>query len=230
MKDLNCFVTGASSGIGREIAIELSKYVKHIYICARDIGKLEIVCDIITKNKCECTIVPLDLSDKNGIENLANQLYKKDKPLDILVLSAGIINQLSPVTSIELEKLDDIIKLNFLANFRLIQCFHPLLVNSKNANIALISSIKDSTKEYYWGIYQPIMTALNELLLTYASENKNTNIKANIFCPKAVNTKFRESIVPGEDKKSIIEASYVAKQVIDCILKTKNSGELINIT
>ena len=71
MKKLNCLVTGASSGIGKEISIELSNYAKHIYICSRNVQKLEIVHDKIIENNCECTIVPLNLCDENVIENLA---------------------------------------------------------------------------------------------------------------------------------------------------------------
>jgi len=50
MKKLNCLVTGASSGIGKEISIELSNYAKHIYICSRNVKKLEIVHDKIIEN------------------------------------------------------------------------------------------------------------------------------------------------------------------------------------
>ena len=71
MKKLNCLVTGASSGIGKEISIELSTHAKHIYICSRNVQKLEIVHDKIIENNCECTIVPLNLCEENVIENLA---------------------------------------------------------------------------------------------------------------------------------------------------------------
>ncbi len=229
MKKLNCLVTGASSGIGKQISIELSKHAKHIYICSQNIKNLEEVHDKIIQNECGCTIVPINLSDDNVIENLAERLFMKDKSLDVLILSAGVISQLTPVESIELSKLNEILKINYLSNFRMIKNFHPLLKNSKNSNIAVISSIKDSSKEYYWGIYQPIMTALNDLIVTYANENKNTNIKANIFCPKAVNTKLREIIMPGEDKKYVSTPTEVAKEILEFILTNNSTGQIIKI-
>ncbi len=229
MKELNCLVTGASSGIGKQISIELSKHAKHIYICSQNIKNLEEVHDKIIQNECGCTIVPINLSDDNVIENLAERLFMKDKSLDVLILSAGVISQLTPVESIELSKLNEILKINYLSNFRMIKNFHPLLKNSKNSNIAVISSIKDSSKEYYWGIYQPIMTALNDLIVTYANENKNTNIKANIFCPKAVNTKLREIIMPGEDKKYVSTPTEVAKEILEFILTNNSTGQIIKI-
>ena len=230
MKKLNCLVTGASSGIGKEISIELSTYAKHIYICSRNVQKLEIVHDKIIENNCECTIVPINLCDENVIENLAKQIQVKDTSLDILVLSAGIINELSPVESIDIENFKNILNLNFLSNFRMVKSFHSLLKSSNNAYIAAVSSLKDPSKEYYWGIYQPIMTALNELLLTYSRENEGTNIKTNIFCPLAVNTKLREVIMPGEDKSKISDPKDVAVKIVNYILEAAGTGEIIEIT
>ena len=230
MRDLNCLVTGASSGIGKEISIELSKFARHIYITSRNIKNLEVTHDLIIKNKCTCTIVPLNLCDENGIENLAKQIFEKDKSLDVLILSAGIISQLSPIDSIDLSQFNEILKLNYISNFRMIKSFHPLLKNSKNSNIAAISSIKDESKKYYWGVYQPIMTALNELLLIYANENRNTNIKTNIFCPRAVNTKFRESVMPGEDLNKISNPKDIAQNIVNYLMKTKVSGQIVEIT
>ena len=230
MRDLNCLVTGASSGIGKEISIELSKFARHIYITSRNIKNLEVTHDLIIKNNCTCTIVPLNLCDENGIENLAKQIFEKDKSLDVLILSAGIISQLSPIDSIDLLQFNKILKLNYISNFRMIKSFHPLLKNSKNSNIAAISSIKDESKKYYWGVYQPIMTALNELLLIYANENRNTNIKTNIFCPRAVNTKFRESVMPGEDRNKISNPKDIAQNIVNYLMKTKVSGQIVEIT
>ena len=163
------------------------------------------------------------------IENLALEISKKDKNVDILVLSAGIINSLSPVDSINLREFKDIINLNYLANFRMVKNFHLLLKNSKVAKLAVVSSIKESAKDQYWGIYQPIMTALNELMLTYANENSNSKLKVNIYSPKAVNTKFREITMPGEDKSIISSPLSIGRKIVKHLLSTNNSSEIIKI-
>ena len=61
MKSIKCLITGASTGIGRSTAIQLSKISEHIYIVARNVTELEVVHDNIIENDCKCTIVPLDL-------------------------------------------------------------------------------------------------------------------------------------------------------------------------
>ena len=229
MRNLNCLVTGASSGIGASIAQELSKSVKHIYIVSRNTAKLEEVNDKILSNGCECTIVPIDLRKPDVIENLSEEIFKKDKFLDIIVSSAGQITKLSPVESIDLNEFNDTIELNYVSNFRIMKHFHPLLKNSKQSNFVIISSLKNEMKSQYWGIYQPIMSALNELVISFANENKNTSINANIIYPGAVNTKFRENIMPGEDKKVIREPDSVAIEIVKFLLSNDISGKIIKL-
>tara|TARA_Y200000002_G_scaffold172262_1_gene142164 strand:+ start:146 stop:835 length:690 start_codon:yes stop_codon:yes gene_type:complete len=229
MRNLNCLITGASSGIGAGIAQELSKSVKHIYILSRNTSKLEEINDKIISNGCECTIVPIDLCKPNVIENLSEEIFKKDKFLDIVISSAGQITQLSPVESIDLNELKNIVELNYISNFRIMKHFHPLLKNSKQSNLAIISSIKNEMTSQYWGIYQPIMSALNELVISFASENQGTSIKANVIYPGPVNTNFRENIMPGENKNEIKDPVSVASAIVKFLLSNDKSGEIIKL-
>jgi len=222
-------ITGASSGIGAETAVQLSRVSSHIYIIGRNIKNLEIVNDKIVNNECECTIVPLDITEDLVLGNLAKSIANKDNKIDIVVSCAGIIDHLSPVDSINEEQFKAIIETNYLSNFRLIKSFHYLLKNSKNGRLVIVSSNQDNGNQY-WGVYQPIMKALNELLITYANENKKTNIKANILCPKAVNTNFRDKIMPGENKETLLSVNEVAEKIIELASKDfHETGKIINI-
>ena len=229
MRNLNCLITGATGGIGRSLSIELSKFVKHIYIVARNVNKLESLHDEILSNGSDCTIVPIDLCLDNVIENLSKEIFIKDNHLDILVLSAGQIFELSPIGSIDIDKANDILKLNYLANLRFLKSFHPLLLNSKTGSVAVISSENSVSKKEYWGIYQPIMSALNELTLIYARENRNNKIKTNIFFPDAVDTNLRDVIMPGEDKENILSPKKVAKKIVSKILTNNKNANVIKI-
>ena len=220
-------VTGSSSGIGAAIAIELAQTSKHIFIIGRNISDLEKTNDLIVKNNCECTIVPLDLTKENAIENLSAQIYEKYKRLDIFISAAGIISSLSPITSIDQKELKKIIKLNFISNIKMLKYFHPLLKASKRGKVVIISSDRKKNNEPFWGSFTPIMNALNEAVMTYAKENENDNISTNIVCPIAVDTDFRNAFMPGEDKSTIMSASEFSKKIVPMINNEFNSsGEI----
>ena len=231
MNNLNktvCLVTGASSGIGKQTAIKISNIVDHVYILSRDVSKLEIVNDHIINSGTDCTIVPMDLTKKNNIKELAKNIYEKENKIDIVISSAGRINQLSPIGSQNEDEVIKTFELNYLANLSLMKEFLPLLKLSSKGKFILISSTNSALKSQYWGGYQPIMSALNELVRIYAEENKN--IRVNCICPSAVDTDFRNDIMPGEDKKLILKPEKIAENIIETIQDDKiKSGDIITI-
>ena len=223
-----CLVTGASSGIGKHAAIKISNIADHVYILSRDVSKLEIVNDHIVNNGTDCTIVPMDLTKKNNIKELAKNIYEKEKKLDIVISSAGRINQLSPIGSQNENEVKKTFELNYLANLSLMKEFLPLLKLSSKGKFILISSMYSALKSQYWSGYQPIMTALNELVRIYAEENKN--IRVNCICPSAVDTDFRINIMPGEDKKLILKPEKIAENIVKTIEDDEiQSGDIITI-
>ena len=118
--------------------------------------------------------------------------------------------------------------MNYIANFRILKNFHLLLKNSKDAQLVVLSINPDYIESIYWGIYKPVMLALNELIMTYAKENKKTGIKAKILCPRGVNTPFRENIMPGANKENLIEPTIIAKKLVE-LLSNNETARIINI-
>ena len=223
-----CLVTGASSGIGEHTAIKISEIVDHVYILSRNVAKLERVNDLVRNNGSDCTIVPMDLTESNNIKELAKNIYEKENKIDIIISSAGRISQLSPISSQNKSEIVKTFELNYLANFLLMKEFLPLLKLSEDGRFIIISSISNALKSQYWSGYQPIMTALNELVGIYAEENRD--IKVNCICPSAVDTDFRNEIMPGENKNSILKPEEIAQKVVKIVQSQSNrSGEIISV-
>ena len=149
MNNLNkivCLVTGASSGIGKQTAIKISNIVDHVYILSRDVSKLEIVNDHIINSGTDCTIVPMDLTKKNNIKELAKNIYEKENKIDIVISSAGRISQLSPIGSQNEDEIVKTFQLNYLANLMLMKEFLPLLKLSSKGRFIIISSMHNASK------------------------------------------------------------------------------------
>ena len=113
-KDRISVVTGASANIGRSVSIELAKSSKHIYLIGRNIRELEKTADFIETKTCETTIVPIDLTNFNLIDELGHSIYKKHKRIDVLISCAGTIKHLSPLTSINPIDFEEMVNLNLI--------------------------------------------------------------------------------------------------------------------
>src|ERR1043166_3432103 len=94
-------VTGASRGIGYASAIALAKRGAHVVAVARTQGGLEELDDEIRKDGGSATLVPLSLTDTDGIARLGAALHERGGKLDILVGNAGVAGPSSPPRHID---------------------------------------------------------------------------------------------------------------------------------
>src|SRR6202162_3895001 len=90
-------VTGASRGIGRATALQLSQAGAHVIALARTVGGLEELDDEIKKAGGTATLVPADLRDFDAFDRLGASLHQRYGRLDVLVGNAGQLGTLSPL-------------------------------------------------------------------------------------------------------------------------------------
>jgi NAD(P)-dependent dehydrogenase (short-subunit alcohol dehydrogenase family) len=194
-------VTGASRGIGRALALELSKNGAHIIALSRTISGLESLDDAISDLGGTATLVPLNLKDGAGIDRLGASIYERWGLLDILVANAGILGVLSPLGHILPEVWSDVFEVNVTANWRLLRALNPLLQKSKHGRVMFMSSDCAETCTPYWGLYSSSKAALNALAQTYSQEIKTTSVCVTIVDPGPISTALRKSAMPGEDSR-----------------------------
>src|SRR5215472_18274061 len=110
-------VTGASRGVGYATARALARAGAHIIAVARTQGGLEELDDDIRKDGGTATLVPLSLTDLEGIARLGAALNERHGKIDILVGNAGVAGPSSPLGHIELKPWNDVFAVNVTANF-----------------------------------------------------------------------------------------------------------------
>ena len=81
----NAFISGATSGLGKELAIHLAKKGYHVLIHGRNQNKLNYLYDVIKSLKGKSTIINLDLNDHNGIDKLGYEVYKNYRKFLFLI-------------------------------------------------------------------------------------------------------------------------------------------------
>ena len=115
------FVSGSTSGLGKELSIHLARNGYHVLIHGRNQNKLNHLYDEIMFLKGTSTIINLDLSDHNGIDRLGYEIFEKYKKLDLLVLNAAILGSLTPLCHQEPKEFEEVLNTNLIANFRLLR-------------------------------------------------------------------------------------------------------------
>jgi NAD(P)-dependent dehydrogenase (short-subunit alcohol dehydrogenase family) len=207
-------VTGASRGIGFATAVALAKAGAHIVAVARTQGGLEELDDEIRSAGGSATLVPLSLTDSDGIARLGAALNERHGKLDILVGNAGLSGPSSPLGHIDLKPWNDVMAVNVTANFQLIRCMEPLLRQSDAGRAVFITSGAANKATAYLGPYAASKAALETLARAWAHETASTNIRVNLFNPGPVRTRMRAAIFPGEDPLTLETPEQVAELIV----------------
>jgi len=222
-------VTGASRGIGRAAAVELAKHGAHLVLVARTVGGLEETDDEVRKAGGVATLVPLDLTNFAGIDQLGATIFERWGKLDGFLGNAGELGVLTPLSHLDPKVWQKSIEVNVTANWRLIRSLDPLLRKSDAARVLFISSGAARSFRPYWGSYSIAKAALEALALTYAAECANSNVKVNLFNPGPLRTKMRAKAMPGEDPMDLQPPEAVAPLIVEMLSPScVKNGELVS--
>nr|WP_255720695.1 SDR family NAD(P)-dependent oxidoreductase [Acuticoccus kalidii] len=206
-------VTGATRGIGEQIALELGRHGAHVIAVGRKIEDLEALDDKLKAIGGEGTLVPLDLTDGQGIDRLGASIFERWGKLDVFVGNAGVLGRISPLAHIPAKVWQEAIDVNLTANWRLIRTLDPALRRSDAARCVFITSGAATKLRANWGAYSISKAALNALVQTYVAETGSTAIRANLFSPGPLRTRMRAAAVPGEDPNTLEPPEAVAPLV-----------------
>ncbi|MCK0070388.1 SDR family NAD(P)-dependent oxidoreductase [Kordiimonas laminariae] len=205
-------VTGASRGIGREVALELARQGADIIAIARNRsqGALEELDDEIQALGSNCTIAPMDIRDGDAIDRLGAAIYERWGKLDIMVANAAVLGPISPIGHIGVKDWAELVEVNITSNFRLIRSMDLLLKKSDAGRAIFVTSAAAGKHRAYWGGYAATKAAVEELALTYAAECGITSIRTNVIDPGPIRTHMRALAVPGEDPNTLPTPDQIA--------------------
>jgi NAD(P)-dependent dehydrogenase (short-subunit alcohol dehydrogenase family) len=207
-------VTGASRGLGFATALHLAREGAHIIATARTRGGLEELDDVVKAAGSTATLVPMSITDMDGIDRLGAAIHERFKKLDILVANAGTLGKLTPVAHLDPKVWDETMTINLTSNYRLIRSMDPLLRAAEKARVIFVTSGLAQKCFPYWGAYSVSKAALEALMRTYAAEVATTAMRVNCFSPGATRTKMRATAMPGEDPETLPTPEEVGAQIM----------------
>ena len=191
-------ITGASGGIGSEIALRLAKDGFSIAACyysdEQGIAELEKkLCTI----SAEYRIYKADVSDYNRIKEVFADAAEIFGGVSVLVNNAGIAQQ-KLFTDISQEEFDRIIDVNFKGVFNCCQCAVPYMVRNKSGKIINISSMWGVYGASCETVYSATKAAVIGLTKALARELAPSNVQVNCVAPGAIDTKMNNNLSAAE--------------------------------
>ncbi len=223
-------VTGASRGIGAATAQALAAAGAHVILVARKTEDLERVEDAIHAAGGTATIVPLDITDGEGVSRLAGAVAQRWEKLDILLLNAAGLGTLAPLASSDMAEVSRLFTLNVLAQHGLIAAFEPLLRRSEAGRVVALTSSVARHPRAYWGPYAASKAALESLVTTFGEEMARiSNVRTAIVDPGATRTTMRARAFPGEDALGVKEPSVVADAIVGALGQGFDSTAFVRV-
>ena len=206
-------VTGASRGLGAEIAFALAVRGIHVAAVARTPGALEALDDRIRKAGGSATLVPLDLQDSAGIQRLAEEIRNRFRRLDILVHAAGTSLPFTPVRDIDPAAFERLWRTDADAARALIASFQPLLADSQGQARFICDPDAGGA---YRGAYASSKEALRALVTAWMAEYPPIGIA--IHDPPPMATALRKRGHPGESAAGLANPRDVALSIVRGLL------------
>ena len=196
-------VTGASSGLGRAVAVACAGHRATVILIGRNARKLEAVHDEITAaGGPDPTIALLDLEKALApdYDQLAAAVLERFGRLDGLLHNAGILGVVSPIEHHDVPTWCRVMHVNVTAAFALTQVLLPALKRSADASILFTSSSVGRRGRAYWGSYAVSKFATEGLMQVLAAELEgSTHVRVNSLNPGRARTMMRRQAYPAED-------------------------------
>ena len=200
--DKTILITGASSGIGRAIAIESSKLGAKLILVGRDAAKIEGTLNLLSGIDHQKHII--DLTDIELLSELVDKLPK----LDGIVLCAGTV-ETCPAKYVEKTLVDKIFSINTFSPIFLIQKILGAKRINKNASIVFISSITGGlVAQNGNSIYGCSKAAISSFSKVLALELSPRKIRVNAISPGMVRTDLLKKVSVDEEQFAIDELKY----------------------
>jgi len=210
LKEKNILITGASSGIGKSLAINLSKLGANILMLSRNETALDSIYDEIKeKYKTDPCILKCDLEnlDDNKSREILNIISDSYQNLDAVIHNASLLEKMSDIQSYESKTWEKILKVNLTSSFMLSKYLMPIMQSSPNPRIIFTTSSVGNKGKAFWGAYSVSKAGINALSEILADELESvSNIKIFNFNPKATQTPMRALAYPAEDPALVKKA------------------------
>lgn len=223
------WITGASSGIGKEIAILLAKEKAKLIISSNNPSELTEVADTCKKYTDFCEAIPFDLSNPDEVEKTAKSIVDKFGPIYLLINNGGI-SQRSLVIDTPIEIHRKIMEIDYFSYVAITKAVLPGMIKAGEGYIAATSSISGKFGFPLRSGYAAAKHAIQGFFETLRAEVLPQNIAVTIAYPGRIQTNISLNAIDGKGKAhgvmdpgqaTGLPADICAKRYVTAIKKRK---------
>ena len=239
LKDKNIIVTGATRGIGKEIALTLAQNGANIAINYRNYNEeVEELINSIKEFGVEAIAVKCDVSKSDEVDNFISEVKNHFSSIDVLVNNAGITKD-GLLLRMKDEDFNSVLDVNLKGTFNTTKSISPIMIKQKHGKIINISSVVGIVGNAGQCNYAASKAGVIGFSKSVARELASRNINVNIVAPGNIDTDMTKSL-PDKVKDEILKSIPMKKmgnpkEVANLVLFLSSSlsdyitGQVINV-
>lgn len=216
-------ITGASSGIGQRLAIDLAARGATVVGCSRSRERLEETLSEVRRTSKSSSVVACDVGERDQVHAMVSKVLADFGKIDILINNAGI-GMRRPFIETPLEIIEGMVRTNYLGAVYCTKEVLPSMVKRGSGHIVNISSGAGKIGSLSMAGYCASKFAMNGLSESLYHELKPLGIHVTVICPGPVRTNFNRSfsnIPPKSPPFLIVSTDSVSQAVIKAIERKK---------
>ena len=217
----NVLITGASSGLGRALAIEFSKKTQNLFLCARNFENLQETKNLCQNSNANIYLKILDVKDEIASQNYINEI-EENFALDLIIANAGISGGTAQGTE-SFAQIKEIFDTNLYGVLNIVQPVIEKMVLRKNGQIAIISSLAGFVSLPSSPAYSASKSAVRIYGESLRVNLAQFGIKVNVVCPGYIKTPM--TAINNFYMPFLMDADLASKKIIAGI--EKNRGRII---
>ena len=189
------WITGASSGIGRELAKQLAEKGAKLFLSSRREDALNQVKEGLT-NSNKHHVLPLDLSNSESFEELVDSIYAKIDGIDILINNGGISQR---SLALETEQTVDrrVMEVDYFGTIHLTKLVAKKMIAQNKGVIVSVSSVAGKVGSPYRSAYSGAKHALIGFMDCLRAEITKKGVKVQVVCPGWIQTDISRNALTG---------------------------------
>jgi short-subunit dehydrogenase len=210
-------ITGASSGIGAEMARQLAPSARRLVLVARRGDRLEALKRELARSGLEIECHAADLTDGTAVENLLKQLAACGTRIDFLINNAGLGDH-GDFAASDWKRVQAMLDVNITALTRLTHALLPGIIHSRRGAILNVSSIAAWLPMPNMAVYAASKAYVNSFTEALRAELRHTGVVVTSLCPGPVDTEFG-ALARRDGERDAVPAPDIFKLSVERVVR-----------